>query len=89
MSTVAVIGLGYVGLPLVVEFGRQGRTIGFDISAATQASRPASSRAKRPARPQACQFAATKKMTPAPSEPRPAACSSRAWKARHSAGVGR
>ena len=34
MSTVAVIGLGYVGLPLVVEFGRQMRTIGFDISSA-------------------------------------------------------
>ncbi|MBA4175606.1 MAG: nucleotide sugar dehydrogenase [Leptothrix sp. (in: Bacteria)] len=32
MSTVAVIGLGYVGLPLVVEFGQQVRTIGFDIS---------------------------------------------------------
>jgi len=31
MSTVAVIGLGYVGLPLVVEFGKHGRTIGFDI----------------------------------------------------------
>lgn len=31
--TVAVIGLGYVGLPLVVEFGRHDRTIGFDISA--------------------------------------------------------
>ena len=30
--TVAVIGLGYVGLPLVVEFGKQLRTIGFDIS---------------------------------------------------------
>ena len=28
---VAVVGLGYVGLPLVVEFGRQTRTIGFDI----------------------------------------------------------
>ncbi|MGH8796145.1 MAG: nucleotide sugar dehydrogenase, partial [Caldimonas sp.] len=38
MSTVAVIGLGYVGLPLVVEFGKQGRTIGFDISAAKVAS---------------------------------------------------
>ena len=34
MSTVAVIGLGYVGLPLVVAFGKQMRTIGFDISAA-------------------------------------------------------
>jgi UDP-N-acetyl-D-galactosamine dehydrogenase len=32
MSTVAVVGLGYVGLPLVVEFGKQMRTIGFDIS---------------------------------------------------------
>ncbi len=31
MSTVAVIGLGYVGLPLVVEFGKKSRTIGFDI----------------------------------------------------------
>jgi UDP-N-acetyl-D-galactosamine dehydrogenase len=31
MQTVAVIGLGYVGLPLVVEFGRHIRTIGFDI----------------------------------------------------------
>jgi UDP-N-acetyl-D-galactosamine dehydrogenase len=31
MSTVAVVGLGYVGLPLVVEFGKHGRTIGFDI----------------------------------------------------------
>ena len=30
-STVAVIGLGYVGLPLVVEFAKHGRTIGFDI----------------------------------------------------------
>ena len=32
MSVVAVIGLGYVGLPLVVEFGKKGRTIGFDIA---------------------------------------------------------
>ena len=32
-TTVAVIGLGYVGLPLVVEFGKHFRTIGFDISA--------------------------------------------------------
>lgn len=34
MNTIAVIGLGYVGLPLVVEFGKQVRTIGFDIAAA-------------------------------------------------------
>ena len=32
MHTVAVIGVGYVGLPLVVEFGRKVRTIGFDIN---------------------------------------------------------
>jgi UDP-N-acetyl-D-galactosamine dehydrogenase len=32
MTTVAVIGLGYVGLPLVVEFGKHGPTIGFDIA---------------------------------------------------------
>jgi UDP-N-acetyl-D-galactosamine dehydrogenase len=32
-DTVAVIGLGYVGLPLAVEFGKVGRTIGFDINA--------------------------------------------------------
>ena len=43
MSTVAVVGLGYVGLPLVVEFGKQGRTIGFDIDDA--ARWPAAARA--------------------------------------------
>ncbi|MBK9135253.1 MAG: nucleotide sugar dehydrogenase [Betaproteobacteria bacterium] len=32
MTTIAVIGLGYVGLPLVVEFGKHARTIGFDIA---------------------------------------------------------
>ncbi|EWS55439.1 MULTISPECIES: nucleotide sugar dehydrogenase [unclassified Methylibium] len=31
MSVVAVIGLGYVGLPLVVEFGKSMPVIGFDI----------------------------------------------------------
>ena len=30
---VAVVGLGYVGLPLVVEFGKLGPAIGFDIAA--------------------------------------------------------
>ena len=30
MSVVAVVGLGYVGLPLAVEFGKKGKTIGFD-----------------------------------------------------------
>ncbi|HZP87196.1 MAG TPA: nucleotide sugar dehydrogenase, partial [Burkholderiales bacterium] len=32
MTTVAIVGLGYVGLPLAVEFGKKYRTIGFDIS---------------------------------------------------------
>ena len=34
MTTVAVVGLGYVGLPLAVEFGKKYRTIGFDLSEA-------------------------------------------------------
>ena len=38
MTTVAVVGLGYVGLPLAVEFGKQYRTIGFDLSAEKVAS---------------------------------------------------
>ena len=33
MSVVAVVGLGYVGLPLAVEFGKKFRTVGFDLSA--------------------------------------------------------
>jgi UDP-N-acetyl-D-galactosamine dehydrogenase len=33
MNTIAVIGLGYVGLPLAVEFGKKFRTLGFDLSA--------------------------------------------------------
>lgn len=32
-QVIAVVGLGYVGLPLAVEFGKHLRTIGFDISA--------------------------------------------------------
>lgn len=32
-KTVAVVGLGYVGLPLALAFGRKMNTIGFDISA--------------------------------------------------------
>jgi len=31
-DTIAVIGLGYVGLPLAVEFGNKFNTIGFDIN---------------------------------------------------------
>lgn len=33
-SRIAVIGLGYVGLPLAVEFGKQYPTLGFDINTA-------------------------------------------------------
>ena len=33
MKTIAVVGLGYVGLPLAVEFGKKFRTIGIDLSA--------------------------------------------------------
>jgi UDP-N-acetyl-D-galactosamine dehydrogenase len=31
---IAVVGLGYVGLPLAVEFGKRYRTVGYDVSAA-------------------------------------------------------
>ena len=33
MTSVAVVGLGYVGLPLAVEFGKKYRTIGYDRAA--------------------------------------------------------
>jgi len=33
-EVIAVVGLGYVGLPLAVEFGKIGPTIGFDLSTA-------------------------------------------------------
>jgi len=36
--TVAVVGLGYVGLPLAVAFGKQMRTIGFDLNTQKLAS---------------------------------------------------
>jgi UDP-N-acetyl-D-glucosamine/UDP-N-acetyl-D-galactosamine dehydrogenase len=32
--TVGIVGLGYVGLPLAVEFGKKVKTIGFDLSKA-------------------------------------------------------
>ncbi len=32
MNVVAVVGLGYVGLPLAVEFGKKGKTVGYDLS---------------------------------------------------------
>ena len=34
MTTVAVVGLGYVGLPVALAFGRRFRTIGYDLSEA-------------------------------------------------------
>jgi UDP-N-acetyl-D-galactosamine dehydrogenase len=34
MKKIAIIGLGYVGLPLAVEFGKKRPVIGFDINAA-------------------------------------------------------
>jgi UDP-N-acetyl-D-galactosamine dehydrogenase len=34
MTIVAVVGLGYVGLPLAVEFGKKFETIGYDLSEA-------------------------------------------------------
>ncbi|WP_449429526.1 Vi polysaccharide biosynthesis UDP-N-acetylglucosamine C-6 dehydrogenase TviB [Rhodanobacter umsongensis] len=33
-TKIAIVGLGYVGLPLAVEFGRHYDTVGFDINAA-------------------------------------------------------
>jgi UDP-N-acetyl-D-galactosamine dehydrogenase len=38
MNVVGVVGLGYVGLPLAVEFGKKFRTVGFDLSAEKVAS---------------------------------------------------
>jgi UDP-N-acetyl-D-galactosamine dehydrogenase len=38
LATVAVVGLGYVGLPLAVAFGKERPTIGFDVSAKRVAS---------------------------------------------------
>jgi UDP-N-acetyl-D-glucosamine/UDP-N-acetyl-D-galactosamine dehydrogenase len=37
-TTIAVVGLGYVGLPLAVEFGKKFNTIGFDLAEAKVAS---------------------------------------------------
>src|SRR5437867_2239529 len=31
-NIIAVVGLGYVGLPLAVEFGKKFRTVGFDTN---------------------------------------------------------
>ena len=31
---IGIVGLGYVGLPLAVEFGKHYPTVGFDINAA-------------------------------------------------------
>lgn len=37
-STIAIVGLGYVGLPLAVEFGKKMPTLGLDLSAEKVAS---------------------------------------------------
>jgi UDP-N-acetyl-D-galactosamine dehydrogenase len=37
-TTVAIIGLGYVGLPLAVEFGKRYKTVGYDLSEAKVAA---------------------------------------------------
>ncbi|MEA3386468.1 MAG: GDP-mannose dehydrogenase, partial [Thermodesulfobacteriota bacterium] len=31
-NSVAIVGLGYVGLPLAIAFGKKIKTIGFDTS---------------------------------------------------------
>jgi UDP-N-acetyl-D-galactosamine dehydrogenase len=31
-KTISIIGLGYVGLPLAIEFAKKYNTIGFDIN---------------------------------------------------------
>ncbi|MDO8651333.1 MAG: nucleotide sugar dehydrogenase [Undibacterium sp.] len=38
MNTVGIVGLGYVGMPLAVEFGKKLKTIGFDLSVSKVAS---------------------------------------------------
>jgi UDP-N-acetyl-D-galactosamine dehydrogenase len=38
VTTIGVVGLGYVGLPLAVEFAKRYRTIGFDLSQAKVAA---------------------------------------------------
>src|SRR5499426_3732242 len=38
MTTVAIVGLGYVGLPLAVEFGKRFPAVGFDLSSAKVAA---------------------------------------------------
>ena len=32
LGTVCVVGLGYVGLPVAVEFGKRRTTVGFDLA---------------------------------------------------------
>ena len=38
INSIGVVGLGYVGLPLVIEFGKSIQTIGFDIDSSKVAS---------------------------------------------------
>ncbi len=46
-KTIAIVGLGYVGLPLAVEFGRIRPVVGFDINAARVAALAAGEDATR------------------------------------------
>ena len=32
MTTVGIVGLGYVGLPLAIEFGKKFKTVGYDLN---------------------------------------------------------
>jgi len=52
VAVVGVIGLGHVGLPLVVEFGKLERTIAFDIVAdkVARSPPPATGRGRPPRR---------------------------------------
>ena len=62
-ARIAIIGLGYVGLPLAVEFGKQRPVLGFDINAARiaelQAGRDSTLEVEPPQLAEAChlQFA--------------------------------
>ncbi len=58
---IGIVGLGYVGLPLALEFGRKYPTVGFDIKAARIAELRAGKDSTREAEP--AQFAAAKQLT--------------------------
>lgn len=59
----AVIGLGYVGLPLAVEFGKQRTVVGFDINASRIAALEAGIDTTREVSPEELHFAAGLRVT--------------------------